>query len=304
MPARRPTNSDSAPGWLQGRGLGPQVKWSLGTDGKLTALAYCRESAELIVADDSPSILKINRQGQITAMARLHEPARVLAWSHDGQWGAAITGDDEVLRFTSSLKLDFHLELPEHALTIALTPYGHHLLVTMANARNIIFNDRKKRITQFETMRPLSFAHFSAEEDVVIGCAEHGLLCCHQFAGMEIWQEKLWNNVGGMRMTGDGQLIYTACFGHGIQTYNGDGNSIGAYVLDGTVSRIDVSYEPQRLIAASIERGLYWLDTDGELLWVTSTPDDIVDLVCDPLGEWAICGFAGQGVYRLDWGGV
>jgi hypothetical protein len=267
-------------------------------------MALCRESGEVIFADESPSMYKLDRSGQIVAMTRLHAPVRSVRWSDDGLWGIASSGDDLVLKFDAGLKLIHTLELPEVCLSSAITPFGHQVLVTQADARNIVFNERNRKIAQFETIRPLAFSHFSTEEDVILGCAEHGLICCHQLSGAEIWQEKLWSNVGSMRITGAGDMIYVASFNHGIQTFDGDGGAVGSYVLDGTVNRLDVSYEPHRLIASTIERGLYWLDADGELLWATTTPDDVVDLICDPLGEWAICGLANGGLFRLSWGGV
>ncbi|WP_417847940.1 hypothetical protein [Thalassoglobus sp.] len=299
-------DSASAPNpkWLKGKGLGPQVKWSVGTDGALTALAYARESGDLFITDESNTITRIDRLGKIATLNRVHDSIFALAWSDDGRYGAAIAGEDNIVRFDRELKTVHSINLPDIGLGIAISPFGHHVAVSMSNGRNVFFNERKRRIAQFETIRPLSFLQFCASEPLVFGAAEHGLICCHNLSGAEIWQEKNWSNVGGIQITGDGDLVYLASFGHGIEAYDGDGASIGSYVLDGTVNHIAVSYEPQRLLAGTVERNLIWLDADGELLWATTVEDEIVDLICDPLGEWAIVGFQSQGVYRLDWGGV
>lgn len=292
------------PKWLKGKGFGPQLKWSIGTDGALTALAYARESGDLFMTDESGTITRIDRLGEITALNRVHDAIFALAWSDDGQHGAAIAGEESVVRFDRDLKTVHSVNLPDVGLALSISPFGHHIAVALSNGRNVFFNERKRRIAQFETIRPLSFLRFCANEPIIFGAAEHGLICCHNLSGAEIWQEKNWSNVGGLQISGDGDLVYLASFGHGVEAYDGDGASLGSYVLDGTVHRIAVSYEPQRLIAGTVEGSLIWLDADGELLWSTTVDDNIVELICDPFGEWAIVGFQNKGVFRLDWGGV
>ncbi|WP_437204276.1 hypothetical protein [Planctomicrobium sp. SH664] len=297
-------NANRNPAWLTGRGLGPRIKWHFGTDGPLTTFAYARESSDLFVADGAGTLYRLNRLGKIVAMTRLNQPLLALDWSDDGKLGAVILGEDQVLRFDENLQTVQRLTLPDTCLGLSVSPFGNHLVVGLANGSNLIFNERKRRIAQFETSRPLPFLKFCRTEAVIFGAAEHGLLCCHDLSGAEIWQQRNWANVGQMAATGDGDLIYLASFGHGIQALDGDGATVGSYVLDGTVKRIDVSFEPQRLIASTIERSLYWLDADGEMLWATAVDDDINGVICDPLGEWAIFGMAQQGIYRLDWGGL
>ena len=40
----------------------------------------------------------------------------------------------------------------------------------------------------------------------------------------------------------DAETIYLAAYHHGVQTFDGDGESIGAYVEEGTVSRVSTSW--------------------------------------------------------------
>jgi hypothetical protein len=292
------------PAWLAGRGVGPQVKWSFGTDGRLISLACSRESGDLFASDEAGTLYRLDRRGRIASMTRLPQPLVQLDWSDDGAFGAGIIGDDEVVRFDRDLHVVHKLTLPDDCLAVAISPFGNHLAVSLADGVTAIYNERKRRITRFETIRPLSFLRFCTAEPILFGAAEHGLLCCHDLSGAEIWQQKNWSNVGKMCITGDGDLLYLASFAHGVQTLDGDGAAVGSYVLEGTVHRMDVSFEPQRLIVSTVERSLYWLDADGELLWGTTVDDDVVELVCDPLGEWAVCGFKEQGLIRLDWGGI
>lgn len=299
--SQRPSNATAQPPWLTGRGLGPKVSWHLGTDGPLETFAVARETGEVFLGDASPALYRTNRAGQIQAMLRLKQPVRKLVWSDDGSAGAAIIGDATVVRLDRTLHTEFELDLPETCLAIALSPFGNLLIVCLANGLNLIYNERKRRIAQFQTLRPLAFVRFCATEPLLFAAAEHGLLCCHDIQGGEVWQERTWNNVGGLEITGDGDLIYLPGFSHGIQTFDGDGGPVGTYMLEGTVSRLAVSFEPHRLLAATIEQHLYWLDADGELLWGTLLPEDVVELNCDPLGEAAYVGLESTGLYRLSW---
>lgn len=293
-----------SPAWLQGRGVGPELKWSAGTDGALTSLALCRESGHVIVADEVGTLSQLDRFGKISAMTRLPHAAHVVAWSEDGAWGAALVGDSDVVRFNRELQIEWTLSLSDVGIGLAISPFGHHMAVSLANGRNLILNERKRRIAQFESVRPLTHLAFVSTEPRLIAAADHGLLCSYDLNGARLWQEKLWSNTGGLRITGDGDVVYLAGYAHGVDTYDGDGANVGAYIVEGSVRRIATSYEPNRILAATIEQTLYWLDADGQMLWATSVPDDVVDLACDPLGEWAICGFANAGVFRLDWGGL
>ena len=76
----------------------------------------------------------------------------------------------------------------------------------------------------------------------------------------------------------------------------------GAYVLEGTVDRVAASYEPYRLICDDHRTMVYWLDSDGDIIWASGSPAPIVDMACDPLGEWVLVGLGSGDLLRLDWG--
>jgi hypothetical protein len=289
------------PAWLAGRGLTPRLKWSAGIDGSLTGLCRARESGDLIATDSTGGLTRINSLGRTVGLIRSSPPAVALSWSDDGSQGAIIAGENQVFRFDRSLKLMHRMTLPDVCLAIAVAPFGHHIAVSLANGTTLIFNERSRKIAQFESYRPLSFLSFCVTEPLLFGAAEHGLICCHHFSGAPVWQQTDWANVGALQLTGEGDLLYTASFTHGVQAFNGDGESVGSYVVDGTVSRVGVSYEPDHLILSTVEQGLYWLEADGNIQWHTIVPDKIIDVLCDPLGEGCVIGLAEQGIFQLDW---
>lgn len=295
------SSSLSGDWYRKGRGIGPTLKWTCKADGPLTALDLALETGEVFAADEEGTLFRLDAQGRIAALTRLREPIRVLDWSDDGRFGVAVSGEATLHRLDHDLQSIWKVNLPEVCVSAAISPYGTHLAAGMANGRNVIYSEHKRRESEFESVRPLAHLKLAAMTPLLIGAAEHNLLCCHTLAGEVVWQQKLWSNAGGFSMTGDADVIYLAAYHHGIQTFDGDGENIGAYVVDGTVSRVSTSFEAQRLIAATLERHLYWLDVDGELLWAAETPDDISAVRCDPLGESAVVGFESGRIARLDW---
>lgn len=302
MPRNRPV--PDPPDWLRGgRGISPDLTWTFTAEAPLTCLKLIPETGEVIGADEGGMLFRLDRRGGIAALTRLKHAVRVLDWSGNGKWGVAIVGEGTLHRFDRDFQSVWKIDLPEVGIAAAISPFGTHMVACMADAKNVIVGMHRRREAEFETMRPLSHVRLCLAEPVLIAAAEHGLLCCHSIAGQELWHEKLWSNVGGIDITGDASLIYLASYHHGIQTFDGDGGSVGSYIVEGTVNRVAVSYEPGRVLASTLERHLYWLDADGEMLWATTAPDDISLLQCDPFGEWCVCGFEQGRVMRLDWGG-
>lgn len=289
--------------WLrEGQGLPPTVKWSFRGDGAIVSLGMSRESCEVFVCDASSTLYRLTKLGKIAAVTHPRAPFLQMAWSDDGQWGYGVDGDRTLVRMDRNLQVDWEYETHDDVLCVATTPFGNHVAVSHADGTNMVLNERKRKIARFETVRPLHFIEFCGTEPVLFGSAENGLLCCHNLAGAQLWQERVWSNVGAMSVTGAGDIIYLANFSHGVQAFDGDGVSLGAYVLEGTVDKVSASYEPYRLIATTIEQYVYWLDSDGDLIWASSAPAGVVDLKCDPLGEWAVLGFQSGDLLRLEWG--
>lgn len=289
--------------WLrEGQGVPPNVKWSFRGDQGIVSISMARETGDVFLCDASSSLYRLNRFGKIAAITHPKSPFYQLAWSDDGQWGVGVGQDRTVTRFDRNLQIDWEYETHDDILALAISPFGNHILMTHADGTNTILNERKRKIARFETVRPLQYAQFCGTEPVLFGSAENGLLCCHNLVGAQLWQERVWSNVGSMSVTGAGDIIYLANFTHGVQAFDGDGTSLGAYVLEGTVDRVASSYEPYRMIATTVEQYVYWVDSDGALIWASNSPSPVVDIICDPLGEWVLLAFQSGHVLKLEWG--
>lgn len=290
-----------APGWIAGRGRSPTLTWHVDIPGKLLALVHAREAGDLFAASDTGELYRIDRRGKVIANSRFDEPLRRIAWSDDGSQGAVVVGENTVVRVNRSFDVLRSMTFPEPVLGLAVSPFGNHLAVSLEDGTVSLYSNRKRPIASFDPLRPLRFLEFCPAEVALFGAAEHGHLCCYNLTGGLVWQQSLWSNVGRMRLTGHGELIYLAAFGHGVQTFDGDGQMIGTYAIEGTTSRIDCSFLPGHLIAATIERTVHWMNSKGDLLWRTTVDDDVAELICDPLEFWVILGLETQGLYRLDW---
>lgn len=300
MTERSDRSSDAQ--WIRsGRGIGPSVKWTFGTEGPLSGVQLARESGEVLASDETGGLYRLDRKGQYAAVTRTREPIRQVALSDDGEVAAAIVGENSLHCFNRQLKTEWQIELPSQCLAIAMNPYGQYIAVSLTEAGNVIYDVKKRRVARFDSIRPLTHLRFVTTEPTLMAAADHGLLCCVSLGGERLWEEKVWSNVGSMAITGDGELIYLATYAHGIQVFDGDGDSVGSYVVEGAVKQIAASYEPHRVVASTLERHLYLLDPDGEMLWAARTPQDVAQLACDPLGEFVVCGFADGHVVGLDW---
>jgi hypothetical protein len=293
------------PTWVRdGIGRMPRLSWIYSSGKSVKAISLSRETGELFVADDDRGLARIDCHGELSFLTRLPQSARLVTISDDGQWGAAVVGYGTLYRFDRGLNAIWETDLPEPCMAIAVAPFGYHVAAALSDGITEIFNERKRRIAKFETVRPLGSLEFCTQQPLLFGAAEHGLVGCYEITGAEVWQERFWSNVGDMATTGDGDLIYLAGSAHGVQTLDGDGGSVGAYVVEGTVRRVASSFEPRRVIASTIERQLFVMDSQGDIIWQAEVPEDVVDIACDAFGDEVTVALTSGEIFRLDWGGI
>lgn len=289
--------------WLQsGKGIAPSLRWSFGADAPLICFQTARETGDIFAADSSGGIYRLDRMGRIKSLTRGLKDVRALTWADTGQYGIVQVGESSLCRFNQQMEVEWTLEQSDTILATAISPFGRHIAISLANGGTILLNSRKRQIADFETIRPLSFLQFLVTEPSIIGAAEYGLLCSYDLEGQQLFSEKLWGNVGDMSASGDGNMIMLAAFNLGIQAYDGDGSNRASYIVEGTANHVATSFTGERVAVSTLEQHLYWTDSDGELLWATRTGEEICGIDCDPLGEWIVCGFESGRLIRLDWG--
>jgi hypothetical protein len=296
------TMSMSEPLWLRdGQGIPPTLRWTFSLEAPLVAMDMGRESGEVLAADETGGLYRIGRQGELLTLSRGLRGVRTVAWSDTNAAGAVIAGDRKVFRLNGSLEAEWSVGLPEAALGIALAPFGRQIAISLANGGNLVLGEQSEQLSIFETIRPLKWVQFLASEPVLIGAAEYGQVCAHRINGEQLWSEKCFTSLGEMCAAADGETILLAGFNQGIQSLGGDGSTGDSFLIEGTVSRVSCSFNADRIAAATLERQLYWLDSDGQLLWATEVDEEIIRVICDPLGEWLLVGMKSGHILRLDW---
>jgi hypothetical protein len=289
--------------WLDGgRGLPPEWTWSFTADAPLVGMDLARETGETIVADAAGSVYSLDRRGRIVTLARGLHALSGIAWSDAGTTGVVIVGDSVLTVLNRQLRVVGTTDLHEPILAVAVDPFGRHFAACLQNSETRILNANRKTLARFTTTRPLSYARFVTTQADLISAADNGLVCRHRLDGSPVWGEPWWSNIGDLCITGDGSTIFLAGLNLGIQRFDGAGNSQGTYVVEGTPNHIAATFTLKRLVASTVEKGLIWLDSDGEVLWTTQTPEEVCSLRCDPLGSGIVCGFESGRVARLDWG--
>ena len=298
MPA---SNAERMPDWVRGRGRAPRWHWSFRPDDRLARIALARETGDVFCLDEAGHLYRVNRDGSLGSINRLRDPLVEIAWADNGVLGAAISGDRTLLTLERDLKVRWKANLPDDILAIAVSPHGSYICATLADGGTFVFSSKRKRVAAFETIRPLSYAAFLASEPVLIASAEHGLLCCHTLGGERLWEEKVLSNCGSLSVSGDGQRIMMASFTHGIQVFDDVGEVAGAYMIEGTAALAATSFAGERVVASTLERDCYWIDEDGEPLWMTAVPEDVLDVAIDPFGDWTLIALPEVGVCKFGW---
>lgn len=294
--------SREAEPWLNsGRGVLPTLRWSFTADAPLTDLRVARETGETLVSDASGGLYLLGRDGRVISLIRTRYAIQRVAWSDTGDGGAAAFGNRTVVWFDRKLQLQWTREVSDDVLAVAVDPHGTHVAIATADGVTSIISSANRRVSRFETIRPLRYLKLLTTETHLMAAAEHGLVGRYSLRGDAIWSEKLWSNVGSLAATGDGRHLFLAGFAHGIQVYDGEsGTSRGTFVTEGTVALLDCAYAKKNLVGATLERQLFAIDDAGNATWNLTTPEDIHSLVMSPLSNWLVVGFASGRIVRLD----
>ena len=297
----KPSAGDGLSWMNSGEGSTPRVRWTFATDAPLVDFDCSRETGETVAVDESGGLYVLDRRGRILNVSRGFTDVERLRWSDSGNGGVLLMRGDHLVRLGPDLSSRWKARLPDESLDVAIDAFGNHFAVSLANRATQIYDWNKRCISQVVTMRPLSFLQFIAMKQQFVGSAEHGLLCCHNLKGEEIWKEHLWSNVGDVSVTGKGGTVLVAGFNHGVQLFDGEGVHRGSYMMEGSPSRVSTSFVPERVACATIEKHVYWLDSDGELLWAAKAGEDIVGVETDALGNGFVLGLESGRLVRLVW---
>ena len=295
--------TDGVADWLvtTGRGERPTLRWSFTVDAPLTDLRLSRETGEVLAADVSGGMYLLDRRGQVRALTRTRRSIQRLAWSDTGTFGAAIMDENLVGWFDRHLQFEWTRDLPDEILSVAVDPFGTHVALGLADGVNVIFSSSNKKISRFETVRPIRHMQFLAQSTELMVASEYGFTGRYTMAGAPVWTSKLWSTIGDFAATGDGRSFFLAGFAHGIQAFDGlTGDTRGTFICDGSVGLVTCGFTKRHVIAYTLEGTLFSVDDGGDPRWNVTSPDEIRRIILSPLGDFMICGFASGRIMRFD----
>jgi hypothetical protein len=287
--------------WVRtGQGNLPRQRWSFATDAPLTDLSVAREQGDILAADESGGLYRLDRMGRIQSLTRTSHQIRSVAMADDGSAGVALLDEQTLAWFDPNLQFRWTRALDDEAIAVAITALGTHAVVTLGSGMNVIYDADKRKVTNFKTLRPLRYVEFIVGEAALVGAADYGFFAKYAFSGDPVWSERLFSTVNDLTVTGDGSAIILAALAHGLQAYDGDGTAQGNFVLDGTVHRVSATFGPKRIAAGTHERQLLVIEHDGNLRCGVTCPEDIQTLKLSPHGDWICLGFQDGHIVRLD----
>jgi hypothetical protein len=287
--------------WTEdGVGAAPATIWSCSTESKLTHLAVAWESEDTLAADDTGGLSLIGPDGRLRQLTRGLADITAISIAATGEY-AAVGYGQKIALLDRSLSMIWSLSLYDRVTGLALDPFGRHVAVALGNRDVRIYTTSRRRIADFEVVRPLKYLQFSATEPKLIAAAEDGLLAAFGIGGKPFWDMRLFANCGDLAASGDGSMILLAGFAHGIQKFDGAGTNRGAFVVEGTPARISTCYDGSRVGAATLERQVFLLDRSGNLKWASTAFGDIAAVRCDASGQSLTIGFSEGRVEKLTW---
>ena len=163
--------SNRTNGWIsKGQGLRPSLRWSFRTDAPLVDVVLAREAGDVILADESDALYRLDRCGDVASVNRGIGEVRAVTWADTGAWGYLLQGENELTRVNRQLEAEWVVELPEPAMGLSCTPYGHHVAVGLVDGKNRIYDSEAKLVCEYETARPLSFLAFLTSDPARRSC--------------------------------------------------------------------------------------------------------------------------------------
>jgi len=287
--------------------LEPETAWTVVTEAPLKGMALAREAGSVFAWDEADQLYQLDLKGQYRSVTRA--PAKVIAAavSDDGSLIALLGPGGRLWLLDADLNVMVERQAPPDPLALAVDPHGVYVVVSSRLSVNHVYNRYGKPAGKFETHQPLAFLAFVASRPLLIGCASYGLIVALELGGTAgrlsaepIWHDRQISGLGRLTTTGDGAMILTSCFAHGVQRYDAHGQNAGAYHLGGTATHAVPDFAGRVIAVASAEGQLTVLNAAGNVRWKTGLPRPAIALETDPLGRYLIYGQATGELVRID----
>lgn len=295
----------SLPEWLShGRGITPELRWSVNLEGSLAGLCVSRETGHTIAADDAGGLYRLNRSGAVTEVSRSFSGVRCIATADTSHAVAAVLSDRTLVWLDAGFQLAWKRSLPEDVTGLAMDPHGDYLAVSQADHRTVVYRSNRSRFAQFKTTRPLKHLLFSCQHNELIGASADGFIAKHTLQGRLLWKKDLITPIGDLSGNVAADLLLVAAYAHGVQIIDGFGEGTGTFVMSGTPFLVSQSVDGQQVVVATQEGRLCLMTMDGDLVWDVDVPDPVVSVSSPPGQKGLVFGFGSGRITRLVWPGL
>lgn len=302
MPEHTPAPKQT-PAWVQsGNGVSPRQRWSFTVEAPLAGLQLASESGETFAADTAGTLYRLDRHGRLALLSRKFQEIQQFAWCATGTRGVVVDSSMQLFCLDRNFQVEWAIQLPVAVTAVCVAPYGGHIGVALMGGPVVVYQADRRQMCRFETASSLQHLQFFTSEQALLGATTNGFWGRYDLEeGRECWSEKLFSNIGDLAIAGDGHPLFTAMLTEGIRLFDSQGLPETAYQIAGTVHRLDCSFSGERLLAATREQHLYWLDAAGAVIWAVTVPDVVTHVCCEALGNGFLCGLSTGELLNLTW---
>jgi hypothetical protein len=288
--------------------LAPSPAWTVVTDAPLKGLVLAREAGSVFAWDEADQLYRIDSRGQFQSVARAPGKIQGAAVSDDGSLVALLGEGSRLWLLDGDFELTHERATVADPVAIAVDPHGRFAAVSSRLNLVQFYSQYGRLAGKFETRQPLSSMVFVPDRLFMVGTGAYGSIsgivldirANGSLDGGIAWNEPLMSGVGRLATTGDGQVILLACFTHGVQRYDIEGKSEGAYHLGGSAAQAVPDFAGRSIAVATMEGELALLSGGGHVRWRTTLNRPAIALENDALGRYVVYGQATGEIVRLD----
>ena len=289
--------------------IDPSTAWTVVTDAPLKGMVLAREAGAVFAWDESDQLYRIDSFGQFQSVAKA--PGKILhgAVSDDGSLVALLGEGSNLWLLDGDFELTYERSAIADPLAVAVDPHGRYVAVSSRMNLVQLYSKHARASGKFETRQPLSSLQFIPDRPFLIGTGAYGSISgmalyprgsSGSIDGEVLWSEAIMSSLGRLATSGDGQMILLACYTHGIQRYDIEGRSEGAYHLGGSAGHAVPDFAGRSIAVATLEGELAILSGAGNVKWRTTLGRPASHLEIDALGRYLVYGLETGEIARLD----
>jgi hypothetical protein len=298
------SSSRSRPTPVPRASIGIPSSWNWFSHGPLRGMILERESLSIVAWDDARHLYRLNVHGQLQSEIRRDEDIRLIASSDTGEHTFVVTSGPSLSVLTREGPERSRISLPFEPIALASDPFGDYAVLASKDARLIMLDRQGK--TVYKTSTPQNYQHlaFVPASGQVIAAAEQGVVASHDLRGNLLWKETMYSTIGGMGVDHAGTTIALAAHTYGIVRFSANGKREGAYQLPRPPHLVAIDFDGSRLVGGSVDGYLFAVDHAGHLLAEKPLAEKASCVCIDPLGRFAILGFASGEIRFFDWANI